>query len=215
MNKHYTVMVMDASGSMGRMREEALDACNQQLRDIRKNVEGDDIVARVGLVKFASTVEEPTVWNRPISKVNNLQKRDYKTGGMTAMLDAVGTAIDKLMELEDINDEDTTVLVNIISDGDENNSKEYSYEAIAEKIKKLQETGRWTFTYSGANQDLSKLSQRLSIPTGNMQAWTATSKGLKDATTARSGSFSGYFSEMKRRKRSGDKKFQASNFYSG
>jgi len=214
MKKHYTVIILDESGSMGSMREEAIDACNQQIRDIRKNVEGEVFTERVGLVKFSSAVERTEIWDMPIGKVRNLQKKDYKPMGMTAMLDAVGLAIDSLLKLDDINDEETSVLINIISDGEENNSKEYNYQTIASKIKELQDTGRWTFTYSGANQDLSKLSEKLHIPVGNMQRWTATAKGLEESTRGRSKSYDTYFISLKSKISDGDKKFSSSEFFS-
>jgi uncharacterized protein YegL len=218
MSKHYTVLVLDASGSMGSMRDEAMDAFNEQLKDIRKATKDEGIQSRVGFLKFASGVQTTDIWNKPIAKVKNLQKSDYQPGGMTAMLDGVGAAIDKLMELDDIEDEATTVLINIISDGHENNSKKYSFDKIASRIKELTANGRWTFTYSGANQDLSVLSERMSIPKGNMLNFVANSKGLKRSTNTRSMGMSNYFDSMSmaRDSRASGETISAnvSNFYS-
>ena len=216
MGKHYTVLVLDASGSMGTMRDEAMSAFNEQLRDIRQATKDSDIKSRIGFVKFASTVQDIDIWDRPIGKVNNLQKKDYKTGGLTAMLDGVGAAIDKLMDLEDIDDENTSVLVNIISDGNENNSKEYSFERLSNKIKGLTKTGRWTFTYTGANQYLSVLSERMNIPSGNMSGFVATSKGMEISNLTRSKGMSNYFSSLDTMARgdSGHAGASVINFYS-
>lgn len=209
MKKNYVVLVLDESGSMGSMRDEAMGAFNQQIKDLRKAAEADEIDVRVGLVKFNTNAEDPTIWDKPISKVANLKKSEYKPDGMTAMLDAVGLAIDKLTDLSDIDDEGTSVLVNIISDGHENNSKKYSYSDIAERIQKLQATGRWTFTYSGANQDLSVVSQKLNIPIGNTLEFAATSDGLQASTQARTLSFDSYYGALRK-----SKSVSVANFYS-
>ncbi len=40
---------------------------------------------------------------------------------------------------------------------------------------------RWTFTYLGANQDLSTVSEDLHIPRDNMSAYASTGAGTTDA----------------------------------
>jgi len=214
MSKHYTVLVLDASSSMSSMRQEALDAFNEQLKDIRKASKDENLVSRVGFVKFASGVQDIDIWNKPIGKVKNLQKTDYRPGGMTAMLDGVGDTITKLMELEDIEDEDTSVLVNIISDGNENNSKRFTYADIASKIKELTDTGRWTFTYSGANQDLSVISKKMNINIGNTMSFDASSKGMKSSNLRRGRSMDNYFTSLKLQRDSGTLASSVSDFYS-
>jgi hypothetical protein len=216
MKTHYTVIVLDASGSMGSMREEALDACNEQIKDLRKATKEGDLHARVGLIKFGSKVEKSEIWNKPVSGVRNVKHSDYTPRGMTAMLDAVGMAIEKLLELPDINDPDTAVLVNIISDGIENNSKQYTYGDVAEKISHLQSTGRWTFTYSGANQNLAIVTSKMNIPKGNTQSWARTGEGFTNATQDRKMSNNSYFKRLRRRVLSDDKgdELQISDYYS-
>jgi len=71
-------------------------------------------------------------------------------------------------EIEDT--DDTHYLIIIISDGEENASKEYDYDRIGSLIRRLQDTKRWTFVYIGANQDLSKLSNKMKIPSGNVSS---------------------------------------------
>jgi len=213
MSKQYTVLVLDASGSMGSIRDEAIEAFNEQLKDIRKVAKSEDIHPRIGLVKFGTDVQKIDIWDSPISKVNNLQKKDYRVSGMTAMLDGVGTAIDKLLELDDINDKGTSVLINIISDGEENNSKEYSFETLAAKIKELTATGRWTFTYTGANQDLSVVSERMNIPKGNTLSFTADSHGMKMSNRSRSVATSSYFSGLTEEMARGGTSYSSSGFF--
>jgi hypothetical protein len=108
------------------------------------------------------------------------------------------------------------VLVNIISDGIENNSKQYTYGDVAEKISHLQSTGRWTFTYSGANQNLAIVTSKMNIPKGNTQSWARTGEGFTNATQDRKMSNNSYFKRLRRRVLSDDKgdELQISDYYS-
>jgi uncharacterized protein YegL len=191
--KSYVAFILDESSSMGSMQSEAVDSFNQHVKDVRENSEKNKIKSKVSFVTFSSEVHTPKLWNVPVSDLMTLAQTDYNPNGMTAMLDAVGYVIDKLNEEKDVADCKASVLVVVISDGAENNSKKYSYNTLAEKVQSMQKRGNWTFTYSGANQDLSVLSQRLNIPLGNMQNFVATPHGLNCASIDRSCSTRSYF----------------------
>lgn len=205
--KNYTVFVLDESGSMYGIQRQAQEAVNEQVQDAKINLEGSGVESVVSLVKFSSSVGDPVFWNKPLNEVPNVS--NYCPNGMTAMLDAVGFAIDKLNQQSDINDPGTSVLFVIVSDGYENASNRETYASIAEKIQQAQDTGRWTFTYSGANQDLSKVAKQMNIPIGNTQLYTASSIGMKSATTSRSLGNMQYYGAVK----SGDT--ASKQFYSG
>ena len=50
---------------------------------------------------------------------------------------------------------------------------------LAEKLQDVQKTGLWTITYAGANQDLTSVASDLSIPFGNVHAFTSTTIGTR------------------------------------
>lgn len=178
--RNHVAIILDESGSMDAMRWETIGAFNQQVDTIRAAAKDQDTT--VSLVKFNTIVPEPVYWTEPVGRLAPIGRDDYRPNGMTAMLDAVGTTIDRLRRLPDADDEDTSFLILIISDGMENNSKHYSWEAIAERIQELDKTDRWTFAYLGANQDLSVVSERMSIPRGNMGAFEASRQGVRDSS---------------------------------
>lgn len=186
-------MVLDRSGSMAPVMDEAIGAFNDQIRTTREATEDQPIDVLVSLVTFASEVDEPVYWNVPLHQVNEFTKADYIPGGWTAMRDAVGFTIDRLKQHPDIDDENTTVLVVIISDGAENNSREYSPEALAERVNACQDTNRWTFVYEGANQDLAKVSQATRIAKGNMLGFDATVQGMQQSGMLRQQSVTSYY----------------------
>lgn len=189
----YVAFVLDKSGSMESIRKETVEAFNQQVEDVKRNSKKNKIKAKVSFVTFNTAVDEPTLWLKSPEDLKPLTLDEYRPDGYTAMLDGVGTTIDKLLEQEDVKSGKASVLMIIVSDGQENNSKEYNYQTLAAKIKELNTKGNWTFTYSGANQDLSQVSAQLNIPLGNMQAFKATAAGMKGATIGRTLSTDAYF----------------------
>jgi hypothetical protein len=57
----------------------------------------------------------------------------------------------------------------------------------------LTNTKKWTFTYLGANQDLSKISTSMNIPLSNMQKFMATSDGILNASIQTSNAVGSYY----------------------
>ncbi len=182
--KLYFVMVLDNSTSMHSIASEARDAFNRQVESLAKTTEGLD--CRVGLVTFDTKVNEPTVWNAPVESLHPLGPEDYRPAGWTALLDGLGSTIDRLRKMPDINDPHVNVLIVTISDGEENHSVEYkAHGKVAGMVTELEKSGRWTFVYEGANIDLKAVSATLGIRAGNSLAFQANSVGMARATMSR------------------------------
>jgi len=169
-------IILDRSSSMGSIRDVTISTFNEQVDAIKETAKESD--TRVSLVTFADHVDEPIIWNKPVKSLKKLTREDYRPSGMTAMNDAVGLTIDKLRGLPEAADEDVSFLVVIISDGLENASQEYTSQLIANRIGPLQDSGRWTFTYIGANQDLSQVSKDTGIHMDNTFAFVASAQGV-------------------------------------
>jgi len=89
----------------------------------------------------------------PISQV---PKYKLVPRGMTALLDAIGRAINETGErLAKMAEQDRPGLVVfvVMTDGQENSSKEFSKADIKAMIQRQQDTYKWHFTFLGANQD--------------------------------------------------------------
>lgn len=163
----HVAIVLDRSGSMASCRAETINGFNEQVQKItgKTKTDGTADTTLITLVLFNHEVEF-VHFVSPVDSLREITAEQYVPNGSTAMLDAVGLTLTRFeREVED--DEQTRYLVIIITDGEENDSKEFTYERIAEMIQKRQQTGRWTFSYMGANQDLSDLSKRLNIPKSN------------------------------------------------
>jgi hypothetical protein len=80
---------------------------------------------------------------------------------MTPLYDAIGFSVTKLRQvLEGKTDYD--VLVTILTDGEENSSKEYTGKAISQLINELQ-LSHWIFTYIGTDHNVEEFAATISI----------------------------------------------------
>lgn len=189
--------VIDRSGSMEPLTNEVITGFNEQVETIKK----ENPEARATLVSFATTVKEH-FFDMPVNSLEPLTQDSYKPSGWTALYDGVAHTIDRMNGLPTANDPNQIFLVTIISDGMENQSKEFAgtkgRNALAAKIGKLQETGRWTFTYMGANQDLSKVAKEMGLHTANTMAFDATQTGYASGQHVNSTALKSYLRATKK-----------------
>lgn len=186
-------IILDRSSSMASMKAEARDVFNKQVETIQQGQAGVD--TKVSLVTFSTSVDEPTIWNRPVSEIRPLADADYVPNGMTALYDAIGFTIGKLQELPEASNDDTSFLLIIITDGGENNSRKFKPTEVASQLKELQDSDRWTITYLGSNQDLTKVQADLGLRSANMLTFDSNSQqGMRNLSNAAVGGTAMYMS---------------------
>jgi hypothetical protein len=159
--------------------KDAIMTTHRGHQDIRKTAPKAGLDARLTLTVFNGEVRMP-LFEAPLERLHPMSRKYYVPDGSTAMLDAVGQTIDRL-EREGSQIDEASVLVCVISDGQENSSTDYTYSSVAERIQRLTATERWTFSYLGSNQDLSVVSEHLSIPLANTSSYSSTGEGTSDA----------------------------------
>jgi Mg-chelatase subunit ChlD len=141
-------LVVDRSGSMGSIRDDAEGGVNAFIADQAK----EPTQALLTLVQFDTEYE--FVHNGlPIEQV---PKYELNPRGSTALLDAVGRAISetgqRLARMPEA-DRPGLVIFVVMTDGHENSSKEFTKAQIKELIERQQNQYQWHFTFLGANQD--------------------------------------------------------------
>lgn len=97
----------------------------------------------------------------------------YTPSGLTAMNDGIGIAIDKIGKwLCDMPEEErpSKNLIVIMTDGEENNSKEYTLSKVQEMIKHQTDVYNWTFVYMGMDITNKKAADDLGISTRSFSA---------------------------------------------
>ena len=113
--KIYNLIILDASGSMYTIRQEAIAGVVETVQTIRsaqeKNASQEQLLSLV--VFNGSSIA--TVYDRmPIAKVSDFSKKDYQPRDNTPLYDAMG---DSITNLQRYINEDDNVLVTIITDG--------------------------------------------------------------------------------------------------
>ena len=158
--KIFNLIVLDASGSMYSIRNEAVAGVVETVQTIRTaQKENTDQEHMLSLVVF-NGASIATVYDRmPITKVPDLDANDYQPMHNTPLYDAMGNAITNLQRY--INEEDN-VLVTVITDGYENFSVEWNHQRIYQLVEDLKKKN-WLFTYIGANQDALKVAKGMGI----------------------------------------------------
>ena len=144
------VLVLDESGSMSDLTRDTIGGFNSMIEKEKKL----DVDAHVTTVLFNDQYK--MLYNRrELKDVRKMTDKDYTPGGMTALLDAVGRTIHKMDMVSGIHrkDKGNKVLFVIITDGEENDSKEYTYADVKKLIKDRQENAGWEFIFLGANID--------------------------------------------------------------
>tara|TARA_R110000868_G_scaffold250715_1_gene507458 strand:+ start:620 stop:1636 length:1017 start_codon:yes stop_codon:yes gene_type:complete len=198
-NITYIGLVRDHSGSMRPLTTAALNDYNLTVDGIRQSVTEEGQKAFVSVVEcgVGSTATSRLV-NANVPIENLPKQKDYiANGGATPLWDSVGMVIDAIEANPHKDDVTTAFLVMIITDGQENNSKKWSAASISQKIKELQATDRWTFTFRvprGSKKDL----VRLGIPDGNIMEWEQNEQSFHEATVAQTSSVGAYFSARTR-----------------
>ncbi|MDE6338339.1 MAG: VWA domain-containing protein, partial [Muribaculaceae bacterium] len=92
-------------------------------------------------------------------RVEELTAAQYQPNCATPLYDAMGNALNQLRKNVADND---AVLVTIITDGYENDSREYNSVTIKALVEGLKAKG-WLFTYIGANQNVEEVAATISI----------------------------------------------------
>lgn len=211
----YVVIVLDRSGSMMAVKEQTVKGYNEQvsvlLEESSKPDRGETFAS---LVTFNGQVKED-FFNAPIEILREMHPSQYEPSGWTAMYDAVGYTIDRLCKETDITDEFNSYLVVVISDGEENQSRFWTAQKLADKIKEVQNTNRWTFTYIGANQDLSQVRETLQLKAGNTLSYDSTARGTAAAFSSNARQMKKWFDMKDSQLKSGGKGYSAENYFDG
>lgn len=159
--KVYNLIIVDESGSMSIIRNEALAGLNETVETCQKMQEmHPEMEQRITLISFDSGHFKVHFDNEPVMKARKLTADDYRPNAATPLYDAIGKGIAKLNAQTDEND---SVLVTIITDGEENCSQEYNLKLVKNLIEKQKKQG-WTFTLIGTdNLDVEGMAGMMSI----------------------------------------------------
>lgn len=175
MNPNLTdiTLVVDRSGSMESIREDAEGGVNAFIRS-QAGLPGE---ACITLVQF-DTEYQFLARGVPAGKM-----KPYKLvpRGATALLDAVGRAInetgERLSKLPETDRPGLVVFV-VMTDGQENSSKEFTKPQIKQMIEEQSSKYQWQFTFLGADQDAFAEAESMGMGAAGAAAFSKSKVGL-------------------------------------
>lgn len=188
----FNLIILDESGSMWCIKQAAINSVNETIQTIREaEKEHEDQEHYVTFVSFNSKMK--TVCDCvPACEVKEITENDYKPNCNTALYDAMGMSLNALRPKVAESDR---VLVTVVTDGEENSSKEFTGKAIKALVDELKGKG-WIFAYIGANQDVEKVAATISIT--NTMTFEATPLGTMHMARRSNDSRKNFFARLGR-----------------
>ena len=158
----HNLIILDESGSMELIKEPIISGFNELVQTI-KGIEKDfpEQEHFISLVTFNGRGRKVIHFTEPAAKLETIDSRKYQPNSSTPLYDAMGDSITSLRQALE-KQTDYNVLVTILTDGEENASKEYNGDAIKKLVEEMKQSG-WTFTYIGTDHDIEKFAMNISI----------------------------------------------------
>lgn len=170
------VFILDKSGSMSGLESDTIGGYNSMLAK-QKQVEGECVVTTV-LFDHGYELLHDRI---DIKAVQAITEDDYQVGGSTALLDAMGRTINKIATAQKNTSEEyraEMVMCVIITDGEENSSREFSLEKVKQLVEQHKEKANWEFVFLGANMDAIQTAGYFGISADRAQSFHADKEGV-------------------------------------
>jgi hypothetical protein len=198
MKKDYThiAVILDRTGSMESIRDDTIGGFNAFL----KQQKAEPGTATLTLVQFDSQDPYEVIHRfKPINEVSELNRETYIPRASTPLLDALGRGINDLEKsLSELKEEDrpSKVVVVVVTDGQENSSREFRRDQVEKMIKEKSEKDFWQFVFLSA--DLAAIGDARSVgfqanavllfeknSKGSSEAWASLSARTSDWRSSR------------------------------
>lgn len=176
-NYTHIISILDRSGSMESVKDDAIGGFNSFLKSQKELKEK----ATMSVVLFDDLYEQLYDGKDvKLDKVQELTKETFVPRGMTALYDAIGKSINnykKTLEGLKTAEKPDKVLVIIVTDGQENHSKEFTNIHQINNLITEMKGKNWQFMFLCATEDAFKTGASLGISKGNTFQFANTSVG--------------------------------------
>ena len=169
------VFILDKSGSMAGLEKDTIGGYNSMLAK-QKEVDGDAFLTTVLFDNGYELLHDRI----DIKAVSSISEMEYRVGGSTALIDAIGKTIHKIGNVQKNTAEGyraENVIFVIITDGEENASREYSAEKVKAQIEQQKNQYGWEFIFLGANIDAVETAGRFGIAPNRAQSFHSDGDG--------------------------------------
>jgi len=184
------LIIIDASGSMIGKKEEVKGGLKQLFSSIKSDMQKDSkkVIMRNIVLDFSNSGDIRTlVDSTDVNMLDDNIADNYTTRGLTALLDAIGRGLSMVDKNE------YAVFVNILTDGEENDSKEYNSTQISKMIEEAKNK-KWAVTFMGTTEASIQKARSLGVTVGNTMTFADTRDGvalsMKKSLSARANYYS-------------------------
>lgn len=174
----HVTMVVDRSGSMSTMRHAVIEGLNAFLHEQQGQL-GECLVT---MHQFDTGGFDTLFSAMEVKQVRDATLMDFVPRGGTPLYDAIGRAIMHAQVRAEYHKDEQPIIV-VMTDGEENSSKEYSREKVFDLIKQKEAQG-WVFTYLGANQDSFAVGGAVGFHRASIQNWDNASMAYSAVSNA-------------------------------
>lgn len=183
-------VILDRTGSMQSIRDDTIGGFNTFLNEQRRGTGR----ATLTLVQFDSQDPYEVIHRfRPVAEVPELTRETYVPRANTPLLDAVGRGINdlegSLVDLEPVRRPGKVIFV-VVTDGQENASREFRRDQIVKMIKDKEEHYGWQFLFLSADLDAVEDAECQGFQPRYSLAFDKTARGTRDAWGSVSGKIS-------------------------
>lgn len=167
------VFILDRSGSMSGLERDTIGGFNSLLNKQKQDKKNE---AWLTTVLFDHDYE--LLHHRvPLQSVSEITEKEYFVRGNTALLDAIGKTIIQIKN--DVKDKKNhRVLFVIITDGEENSSKEFTLKKVKDLVE-AQQKEQWEFLFLGANIDAISVANSVGISAQKAATYKADGAGTQ------------------------------------
>jgi len=176
-------VIFDKSGSMHTISAEAVGMYNRFLAEQQALPD----YAELSLIQFDDQYEEFCTCKPIKDCVPLVDGETYVPRGMTALYDAVGRTINKIgKRLKNLPEEErpARVLCIIITDGRENNSREYTDKVVKEMIEHQKTKFSWDFIFLAAGLNAFQEGRAFGMTADKCATYSKSAGGLDEANNA-------------------------------
>jgi len=191
--KNNIIFIIDKSGSMSHLTGTVVEKYNNLIREFKENSLQHGHRTEISTYLF-STSSSHVISNENVNNTRDMTRNDFYASGGTALFDAVGQAIQNAKHSSDFNDPDASFLVLVLTDGEENSSRNFTQQSLRDLIKEVDFTNRWTITFQVPPGAKSRFLAQFPLYSDNVTEWEATEKGMEDVETKTSGGIKNFYS---------------------
>ena len=188
---HITV-ILDRSGSMESIRDDTIGGFNTFLEQQK----AEPGTATLTLVQFDTQDPYEVIHKfKPIKEVAPLTRETFVPRASTPLLDALGRGINDLeASIGQLKEEDrpAKVVVVIVTDGQENSSREFRKDQIEKMVKEKREKHAWQFVFLSADLAAIEDAKAVGMDADAMLAYQKNAKGAAGAWASLSAQTANY-----------------------